>query len=260
MTEEELRVLRLAGFAVALGLALAWQKLSPHGQGPGSVAVNARLWIVNVVVTGVVCGACVCSAAQWAGANGVGIFQWLRTPLWIVLPLSVLLLDLVSYAWHRANHVVPFLWRWHQVHHSDPSFSVSTALRFHPGELLLSLPLRLAAVVLAGIPAEAVVFFEVVFTLSNAVEHGDIQLPRGLERVLERVLVTPALHRWHHTVVVPDRDSNFGTIFSLWDRGLGTFAPNDSATRVTTGLPGLDRVGFPEALLLPLQGAARTIR
>lgn len=253
MSEDELRFLRLAGFAVALGIALLWQRLSPHGQGPGSVRVNARLWLVNVVVTGAVCGACVCGAARWATASGVGLFNWAATPLWLSLPVVVLALDLVSYAWHRANHAVPFLWRWHQVHHSDPSFSVSTALRFHPGELLLSLPLRLAAVVLLGAPAEAVVLFEIVFTLANAVEHGDIDLPRGLERRVERVLVTPALHRWHHTTGVPDRDSNFATVFSLWDRAFGTLAPSDSARRVTTGLPGLAGVTFGEALWLPLR-------
>ncbi|MFN2376468.1 MAG: sterol desaturase family protein [Candidatus Binatia bacterium] len=257
MSEEELGFLRLGGFAAALAMALLWQRLSPHGQGPGSIAVNSRLWLVNVVVTGAVCGACVCSAARWAMASGIGLFNLAAAPLWVVLPLSVLFLDFVSYAWHRANHAVPFLWRWHQVHHSDPSFSVSTALRFHPGELLLSLPVRLVAVVVAGIPAEAVVFFEILFTLANAVEHGDIDLPRGVERRLERVLVTPALHRWHHTVGVPDRDSNFATVFSLWDRAFGTLAPSDSARKVTTGLPGMvGGVTLREALLLPLHRAA----
>lgn len=256
MSEDELRFLRVAGFAAALAAALLWQRLAPHGQGPGSLGVNARLWLVNVVVTGAVCGACVCTTARWATASGLGLFNWAAAPLWLSLPVVVLALDLVSYAWHRANHVVPFLWRWHQVHHSDPSFSVSTALRFHPGELLLSLPLRLAAVVLLGAPAEAVVLFEIVFTLANAVEHGDIDLPRALERRVERVLVTPALHRWHHTTGVPDRDSNFATVFSLWDRAFGTLAPSDSATKVTTGLPGLaGGVSLREALLLPLRRA-----
>ena len=257
MTEQNLRLLRLVGFAIAMAVALAWQKLSPHGRTPGSTRVNGGLWLVNIAVTGTICGACVCSAARWAKEIDFGLLNWLATPAGVTFPIAVLFLDLVSYGWHRANHALPFLWRWHQVHHSDPAFSVSTALRFHPGELLLSLPVRLAAVVLLGAPAAAVVLFEVTFTLANAIEHGDIDLPRRLEDVMTRVLVTPALHRWHHTTAVPDRDSNFGTIFSIWDKLLGTYTPNDSRTIVRTGLPGLPGVTLGSALLLPLQRAVR---
>jgi len=256
MTEQELRLIRLVGFAVAVAAALALQKLSPHARAPGSTRVNAGLWLVNVVVTGTICGACVCTAARWATQSNIGLLNWYALPAWIAFPVSVAFLDLVSYGWHRANHAVPFLWRWHQVHHSDTVFSVSTALRFHPGELFLSVPVRLAAVVLLGVPVAAVVLFEVVFTLANAVEHGDINLPGRFETMMARVLVTPALHRWHHTTAVPDRDSNFGTIFSIWDRLLGTHTANNSATAVRTGLPGLPSVTLTGALLLPLRRTA----
>jgi sterol desaturase/sphingolipid hydroxylase (fatty acid hydroxylase superfamily) len=256
MTEQDLRVLRLIGFAIAIAGALALQKFSPHGRTPGSTRVNAGLWLVNVVVTGTICGACVCSAARWATQSNIGLLNWYAMPVWVAFPVSVAFLDLVSYAWHRANHAVPFLWRWHQVHHSDTAFSVSTALRFHPGELLLSLPLRLAAVVGLGVPVAAVVLFEVAFTFANAIEHGDIDLPRRFETTTARVLVTPALHRWHHTVSRRDRDTNYGTIFSFWDRWLGTLAPNDSRTVVRTGLPDVSAVTLGSALLLPLRRSA----
>lgn len=254
MSEEHLRILRLAGFAAAVTLAFAWQRLSPHGRLRGSTLCNGGLWLVNLAVIGTVCGACVCSAARWAEGSGLGLLTWVAAPFWIAFPVTLLALDLVSYGWHRANHVVPFLWRWHQVHHSDPSFTVSTALRFHPGELLLSLPLRLAAVVVLGAPATAVVLFEIVFTLSNAVEHGDIDLPPRLERVAGRFLVTPALHRWHHVASVPDRDSNFGTVFSFWDRLFRTLVPWDSRARIDTGLPGVSSVTLGDALLMPVRG------
>lgn len=255
MSEQELRALRLVGFAIAMLVALAWQKLSPHSSTVGSTRVNAALWLVNVVVTGTVCGACVCSAARWASGADLGLLNFLATPAWIAFAVTVFFLDFVSYVWHRATHAMPFLWRWHQVHHSDPAFRVSTALRFHPGELLLSLPVRITAVVLLGAPVEAVVLFEVVFTLANAVEHGDIDLPRGVEAPMARVLVTPALHRWHHTTAVPERDSNFGTIFSIWDRLFGTYTASSSDTLVRTGLPGLVGVSFRDALMLPLRRA-----
>jgi len=253
VSEQDLRLWRLVGFAVAMAAALTWQKLSPHAGMPGSTRVNGGLWLVNVAVTGTICGACVCGAARWASDIDFGLLNRIATPIWVAFPATVLLLDLVSYGWHRATHAVPFLWRWHQVHHSDQAFSVSTALRFHPGELLLSLPLRLAAVVLLGAPVEAVVLFEVAFTLANAVEHGDIDLPRVLEARMARVLVTPALHRWHHTTAAPERDSNFGTTFSIWDRLFGTYTPNSSDTLVRTGLPGLSGVTLRDALLLPLR-------
>jgi sterol desaturase/sphingolipid hydroxylase (fatty acid hydroxylase superfamily) len=253
MNESDLRALRLLGFGIAIALALILQWRFPHSRAGGSTRVNGGLWLVNAAVMGTICGACVCTAAQWASARELGLLNWLAAPGWLAALVSVLFLDLVSYTWHRANHVVPFLWRWHQVHHSDSSFSVSTSLRFHPGELILSLPLRIAAVVLLGVPVFAVVVFEVAFTLVNSIEHGDIDLPHGLETVVAGVFVTPALHRWHHTVSRQDRDTNYGTIFSVWDRCLGTLAPSDSKTVVRTGLPNVsvDTVG--SALSLPLR-------
>ena len=208
---------------------------------------------LDAAVVGAVCGACACSAARWAAARQIGLFHWTGAGPWAAIPATILLLDVVSYGWHRANHRVPMLWRFHQVHHSDPTFTVSTALRFHPGELVLSLPVRLAAVVAIGASAAGVLVFEALFTLANLVEHGDIAVPRRLERELGRVLVTPALHRRHHTKAGRERDTNYGTIFSFWDRVFASYTPNDSASTVDTGVPGLDRVPLGLALLLPLR-------
>src|SRR5688572_9341245 len=116
MTEQDLKVFRLVGFAIAVVGAIALQRLRPHSRTPGSTRVNAGLWLVNVVVTGTICGACVCSAARWATDSGIGLFNWYAFPALAAFPVSVALLDLVSYGWHRANHSIPFLWRWHQVH------------------------------------------------------------------------------------------------------------------------------------------------
>jgi sterol desaturase/sphingolipid hydroxylase (fatty acid hydroxylase superfamily) len=257
MTESDARIVRLIGFSLAIAAALVLQRLSPHSGRAGSTRVNGGLWLTNALITGTICGACVCAAAQWAAARQTGLLYATAAPVWLAVPASILFLDLVSYAWHRANHVVPFLWRWHQVHHSDTSFTVTTSLRFHPGELVLSLPLRLLAVVLLGVPVLAVVVFEVAFTLANSLEHGDIDLPPRLEKSVQRIFVTPALHRWHHTVVTPDRDRNFATIFSFWDRLFGSYAASDSRTSVRTGIPGWPSVGLRDALLMPLGRAGR---
>ena len=253
MTDGQVQLVRAGTFASALAVALLLQRLSPHARLRGSWSVNGALWLLDAIVVGALCGACAFSAARWAAARHVGLFQWTGTRASASVPATVLALDLVSYGWHRANHRVPVLWRFHQVHHSDPTFTVSTGLRFHPGELMLSLPVRIAAVVAIGASAAGVIVFEALFTLANLVEHGDIGVARRIEHGLGRVLITPALHRRHHTKVGPARDSNYGTIFSFWDRAFASHTPNDSASAVETGLPGLDRVPLGVALLLPLR-------
>ena len=223
-----------------MGVALALQYLAPHARHRGSVRTNLGLRGVNLLVVGAVRGACACAAARFAEQTGLGLFNVMQAPLWARVVATIVALDFVSYGWHRANHVIPALWRFHAVHHSDSSFTVSTALRFHPGELLLSLPLRLAAVIAVGASPVAVVAFEAMFALSNYVEHGDIDLPAWLERRLGRVFVTPALHRLHHARKPTDREHNYGTIFVTWDRLLGTHRASDSTVRVEVGLAGLD--------------------
>jgi sterol desaturase/sphingolipid hydroxylase (fatty acid hydroxylase superfamily) len=253
VSEAQIQLLRGGGFVAALLAALLLQRLLPHARLRGSSSVNAGLWALNLVVMGLVCGACACLVARWAAAGGVGLMNVVPSPPWLAVVITVLALDGVSYAWHRANHRLPLLWRFHQVHHSDPRFTVSTGVRFHTGELLLSLPLRLVAVASLGAPVAGVLAFESVFALANLVEHGDIALPLALERRVGRVCVTPALHRRHHTKAGRDRDTNFGTILVLWDRVFGTFAANDSTRRIETGLAGLDRpIHLVEALFLPL--------
>jgi sterol desaturase/sphingolipid hydroxylase (fatty acid hydroxylase superfamily) len=253
VSEEQFQVIRAGAFVAAMVLAVVLQRLAPHARLRGSRSVNGGLWLINAVIVGAVCGACACTTARWAAREGIGVFNWASLGAWAAIPASMVALDLVSYGWHRANHRLPVLWRFHQVHHSDPTFTASTGVRFHPGELLLSFPLRLGAVVLLGASAEAVVAFEVAFTVANLVEHGDIDVPRGVERMLERVFITPALHRRHHTKIGLPPGTNFGTILSVWDRAFGTYTQSDSATVVQTGLPGLDRVSLAAALALPAQ-------
>ena len=248
--------MRGVGFVVALMIALLLERVRPHARLRGSWLINGGLWLTNFVVIGSLCGACACTAARWTATAGVGVLHAVPAPRWLGIAITITALDAVSYGWHRANHRIALLWRFHQVHHSDPTFTVSTALRFHPGELLLSLPLRLAAIALLGPPVVAVVAFEIVFGISNLFEHGDIDLPLRFESLLGRLLITPALHRRHHTKVGPDRDTNFGTIFSVWDRAFGTRRDSDSATAVETGLRGLDTLTFPRVLVLPLRSLA----
>jgi sterol desaturase/sphingolipid hydroxylase (fatty acid hydroxylase superfamily) len=256
LSEQEFQLFRFAGFIAALAVALTLQHLRPQSRSMGAWRVNAALWLTNGAVMGVVCGACACSVALWARAAGVGILNLLHAPLAVATVVTVVALDAVSYGWHRANHRLAVLWRFHRVHHSDTTFTVSTGLRFHPGELLLSLPLRLTAVMVIGAPPAAIIIFEVTFAIANLIEHGNIALPRRMEERLGRLFITPAAHRWHHSRDRVALNTNFGTIFSFWDRLFATYARNTSEVRVDAGLPDLSgRIRWLEALALPWRGA-----
>jgi len=258
MTESEFTVVRSVGFMLAVAIAVSLQRITPHARLRGSWRTNLGLWAINAVVLGGVCGACAYTVARRANAAGVGVLTLVPMPRAVAIIASVVVLDLVSYGWHRANHQLPWLWQFHQVHHSDTAFTVSTGVRFHPGELLLSLPVRLSAVVVLGAPPESVLFFELIFAVANLVEHGDISLPIRLERRLTHVLITPALHRRHHSKQVAELNTNFGTIFSLWDRWFGTFLASGSAADVQTGLPGVSGApGLVQAVLFPVRYRSR---
>ena len=255
MTETEYQLVKSGGFVLALGIVSGLQRWRSHSGAPGSWRINAMLWAVNAGLLGAVCGACACVASRWATGEGAGLLNLTSLPGGLAMLLSVLFLDAVSYWWHRANHVIALLWRFHQAHHSDLTFTASTALRFHPGELLLALPIRLLAVISLGIPIEGLITFEVCFAFSNFFEHGDISLPRRLEDRISQFFVTPALHRRHHSRKRDLLNSNYGTIFTFWDRLFGTFGRNDSETRVNVGLPGLPKpLGAVPVLALPGRG------
>ncbi len=258
MTEAEFQIVKSIGFVLAFALAAGLQRLSPHRTMTGSWRPNLRLWALSAIVLGAVCVGCACTVSRWASGHGLGLLNQNGVSAWVAVPISVLAMDLVSYFWHRANHAVTFLWRFHQAHHSDPDYTVTTALRFHPGELLFALPLRLLAVAVFGVPIAGVIVFEVIFAFANFCEHGNIDLPLKVERVLGCLFVTPALHRRHHGREVRLLDSNYGTIFSLWDRLLGSYGESRSDIRVETGLPGIERsLGTMAILSLPARGVFR---
>lgn len=245
---------RGVGLAAAILLGLSLERWRPHEQLRPAWSANIGLAAIDAVVMAAVCGTCGWIVAAWAARRGFGLLPAAGAGGWIAIGLGILGLDAVSYAWHRANHRIRLLWRFHQVHHADRSFHVTTALRFHPGELLLALPVRLAAVVALGVSPEGLLVFELVFGVANLLEHGNFDLPRRLEQVLRRALVTPTLHRGHHVADWQELDSNFGTILSVWDRLAGTFRAGEPDRRVATGLP--DRLGLAapllsECLLLP---------
>ncbi len=171
-------------------------------------------------------------AVGWAGLmsdQGVGLAYFLSLPYWAAFVGGMLLLDLVIYAQHAAFHYIPFLWRFHRVHHSDLEVDTSTGIRFHPGEIVLSMLIKFAAIAALGVPAAAVIAFEVLLNATSLFHHANFALPRALDRALRVVIVTPDVHRIHHSVIRAETDSNFGFSITWWDRLFGTFRAQPAA-------------------------------
>ncbi|RUQ40697.1 MAG: sterol desaturase family protein [Candidatus Competibacteraceae bacterium] len=176
--------------------------------------------------------------AELVQARGWGLLQLLAVPTPLAILIALLLLDLIVYVQHVAFHRLPLLWRLHRMHHSDTDFDVSTALRFHPLEIMLSLLIKLAAVLLLGAPPLAVLLFELILNASAMFNHGNVRLPERLDRGLRWIVVTPDMHRVHHSVHREETDSNFGFSLSCWDRLFGSYRaqPRDGHEGMRIGL------------------------
>lgn len=172
--------------------------------------------------------------------QGWGISRWLGLDGWLEIVLSVIVLDAFDYFWHRANHRIPFLWRFHKAHHADTEMDVTTALRFHPGELVLSSLAKASWILIWGPTAIAWFVFEVLVSLCAQFHHSNIDLPNSIERWVSRIIVTPRFHTSHHVVDRRYGDANFSTIFSFWDPLFNSY------NQVPQGTLGDDSIGLPE--------------
>lgn len=196
-------------------------------------------------------------AAVDAGRMGWGLFNALDWPLWVEAVLAILILDLAIWAQHLITHKVPLFWRFHRVHHADRDFDVTTALRFHPVEILASMGLKIGLVYLIGPLTIAVVLFEVILNGTAMFNHANLRLPLWLDRAVRLVLVTPDMHRVHHSIHRHEHDSNYGFALSVWDRIFGTYRPMPEAghEKMVLGLEWQDdkpsRLGW--ALMLPFR-------
>jgi sterol desaturase/sphingolipid hydroxylase (fatty acid hydroxylase superfamily) len=204
----------------------------------------ARL-VVNILISAVMFVAAVTFvrpathwALRWAAEKPFGLVHIVSLPGWAEFAVSFLLMDLAWYYWHLANHRVPFLWRFHNVHHIDPDLDVSTAFRFHFGEIAFSSGFNLFQVSLTGISAWAFTAYQIVFLSEVLFHHSNWRLPIRLERVLSTVIVTPRMHGIHHSQVHRENNSNFGTVFTWWDRLHRTLGLNIPQSEIVIGIPG----------------------
>jgi sterol desaturase/sphingolipid hydroxylase (fatty acid hydroxylase superfamily) len=189
--------------------------------------------------------------------KGWGLFNMLPLPGWFELVLGVLLLDLLIYWQHRLFHRLPLLWRLHRMHHTDLDLDVSSGTRFHPIEILLSLLIKLAAVVMLGIAPLSVLLFEILLNATSMFNHANLRLPLSIDRWLRLMVVTPDMHRVHHSVIIRETDSNFGFNLPWWDRLFGTYIdqPRDGHDGMRIGLAQWrrqDELGVWALLRIPL--------
>ena len=265
MLDHEL-TLRLGLFALVFGALAAWETLAPRRPGRlprsrrwttnlGAAALNSLLLRLALPTTAI-------GLAALAQSEGWGFFNRLDVALALSFVLSVALLDLVIYLQHVLFHAVPMLARLHQAHHADPEFDATTGVRFHPFEILLSMMIRLAAIAALGAPPLAVLAFELLLNLTAVFNHGNVGLPERLDRALRWGLVTPDMHRIHHSTLERERNSNYGFCLAVWDRLFGTYtvAPAGGQSGMRIGLESFPdaaiSTSFGGMLSIPFRGPA----
>jgi sterol desaturase/sphingolipid hydroxylase (fatty acid hydroxylase superfamily) len=235
--------IRLAAFAGIFLAMVAWEVLAPRR--PWAVGRAARwpsnlgMVVVDAVAVRLLIPTAAVGVALVASERGFGLFHLLGWPGWLAGLAGFVVLDLVIYGQHIVFHKVPWLWRLHRMHHADLDIDVTTGLRFHPVEILLSMLIKIATVALLGIPAAAVVAFEVVLNATSMFNHSNAAMPACLDRVVRLVVVTPDMHRVQHSVVTGETNSNFGFNVPWWDWLFGTYRAEPAAGHdgVIIGLP-----------------------
>lgn len=220
-------MLRLSLFLSLLALLAVAERFWPrHSASPRRRQrwpVNIGLGIINTLCLRLFLPWLAVDVAFWAQANDVGVLHWLRVPPWPAAVIAFATLDLVIYTQHRLMHRIDILWRLHRVHHTDVALDVSSGIRFHPLEILLSMLVKIAAVLLLGASPAVVLAFEIVLSSFSLMTHTNLRLPTRLDAWLRWVFVTPDMHRIHHSVLRAEHDSNFGFHVSWWDRFLGSY-------------------------------------
>jgi len=226
------------------------------------VMVNLGIAAVGALALRLVFFPIVLFTSDWTAQTRFGILPLLELPAAVEIVIAILALDYTLYIWHWMNHKIPFLWRFHNAHHVDLDLDVSTASRFHFGELILSTGFRSGQVVLFGINPFVLILFETLITTSAQFHHSNIRLPFRFEKILNRIVVTPRMHGIHHSIVRDETDSNFSTIFSFWDHLHRSIRLNIPQQAITIGVAAFrdpKELGFLRTLLLPF-GKSRAWR
>ncbi len=241
--------IRLGCFSLVLAAMVLWEFAGPRRRLSFRRAErwtgNLGIALFNTVLMRLLFPTAAVGAAAYFAAERWGIFNNLSLPAWLSLVLAVIILDLVIYLQHRIFHAVPALWRLHRMHHADLDFDTTTGIRFHPAEILISFAIKIGAIWALGAAPAAVILFEVILNATSMFNHGNVSLPAALDGRLRLIVVTPDMHRVHHSIVRAETDSNFGFNLPWWDRLFGTYRaqPDAGHDGMTIGLPAFRSAG-----------------
>ena len=250
-------------FLVLVGMGI-WEALAPRrvrrlsrlSRWPHNIGIV----LVNTLLVRALFPIAAVGLAFYGQSRGWGVLSGVHIPLWILVPLCVVVLDLAIYLQHVMFHAVPLLWRFHRMHHADLDFDVTTGARFHPVEIILSMIIKFAVIIALGPPAVAVLAFEVILNATSMFNHGNVRIPSVIDRVLRCFLVTPDMHRVHHSVEDDETNSNFGFSLPWWDRLFGTYRdqPRAGHEEMTIGIHGFNEPRvcdrLPGMLMIPFIG------
>jgi sterol desaturase/sphingolipid hydroxylase (fatty acid hydroxylase superfamily) len=225
-----------------LVLLLVWETIYPFfpfpkgGKRLSHGVRNVFLGLINGLITTLVFVGLWWWAAAWTEQNGFGLLHWMSLPAWTEWFAAILMLDAWTYYWHRINHRIPFLWRFHRVHHSDPHMDVTTASRFHIGEIVMSSVLRVPLIILLGVGIDQLALYELFMFAVVQFHHANIGVTEKWDRFLRLFIVTPYMHKVHHSRWQPETDSNYSSLLSIWDRLFSSFRINDKPETIRLGL------------------------
>lgn len=255
--------IRIGAFAAMFLVMAFWEIVAPRRPLMASKALrwsgNLGVLAIDTVLVRLLVTLLPIEMAQKVQGAGWGILNIVSLPYWLKVLIGLILLDLAIYLQHVMFHAVPIFWRLHMMHHADVDFDFTTGVRFHPVEIILSMAIKLAAVAVIGPQPLAVLLFEVFLNATSMFNHGNVRLPLAIDRYLRLIVVTPDMHRVHHSVVARETNSNFGFNFPWWDRIAGTYRAQPQAGHegITIGLTqfqGIQRQTLPWMLLLPFRG------
>lgn len=255
---------RLIAFFLVFAAMALWEVVAPRRERRltrmGRWPHNVGIAVVNTLLVRALFPAAAVGMALYAQSRGWGLLNGSSLPGWLLVPLGVLVLDLAIYLQHVMFHAVPLLWRFHRMHHADLDFDVTTGARFHPVEIVLSMLIKFAVIIALGPPAIAVFAFEVILNATSMFNHSNVRITSGVDRLLRWIVVTPDMHRVHHSIEDDETNSNFGFNLPWWDRLFGTYRDQPRAGHVamTIGLRGFDEPRIcdrlPGMLMIPFTG------
>lgn len=247
---QETQIIAMVGILILMFL---WESVQPfYAYFTGSFKSRGKhafrnmiIGAINGLLVSVVFVGLWLAASVWAETHRFGVMHWLQDatglPVWAHAVGAILLLDFWTYAWHRMNHEIPFFWRFHSVHHSDNKMDVTTASRFHLGEIFFSSFFRIPLIALFGVYLWELVLYEIIMFAVVQFHHANVGLPEKYDRLLRIIIVTPNMHRVHHSRWQPETDSNYSSLFSFWDRIARTFRLNPKPETIHLGLDEFDR-------------------